>query len=209
MDRKSIFAALAALALAAYTRAETYVYDLARDGGSIATPTSVSIGDIFDISLPDAAAFSLEVVSAPPAGITGQSFIAKDALSDAVAVLKPLANGIRITIDDFANARNVNLRVKDGHASFTMCDTSSAPADSCATCGEGLPLPEPTPTTDAPAPKASTAKLRLADADAERINIPANPRHYWRYRMHMTIEQLMKASEFNAHVKELISQSGR
>ena len=52
-------------------------------------------------------------------------------------------------------------------------------------------------------------KMRLEDADAERINIPANPRHYWRYRMHMTIEQLMKADEFNGRVKELISQSGR
>ena len=52
-------------------------------------------------------------------------------------------------------------------------------------------------------------KLRLADADAERINIPANPRHYWRYRMHMTIEQLMASDEFNETVKEMISQSGR
>ncbi len=52
-------------------------------------------------------------------------------------------------------------------------------------------------------------KLRLPDADAERINIPANPRHYWRYRMHMTIEQLMAADEFNTNLKEMISQSGR
>ena len=52
-------------------------------------------------------------------------------------------------------------------------------------------------------------KLRLPDADAERINIPANPRHYWRYRMHMTIEQLMASDEFNANVTEMISQSGR
>ena len=52
-------------------------------------------------------------------------------------------------------------------------------------------------------------ELRLPDADAERINIPANPRHYWRYRMHMTIEDLMKADGFNNRVKELITQSGR
>ena len=51
--------------------------------------------------------------------------------------------------------------------------------------------------------------LRLPDANAERINIPANPRHYWRYRMHMTIEQLMQADDFNETVKTLISQSGR
>ena len=52
-------------------------------------------------------------------------------------------------------------------------------------------------------------QLRLPDANAERINIPANPRHYWRYRMHMTIEQLMQADEFNETIKTLIIQSGR
>ena len=51
--------------------------------------------------------------------------------------------------------------------------------------------------------------LRLADADAERINIPANPRHYWRYRMHLTIEQLLAADNFNQAVKELVKNSGR
>ena len=52
-------------------------------------------------------------------------------------------------------------------------------------------------------------KMRIEDADAERINIPANPRHYWRYRMHMTIEDLMDNTEFNAKVKQLIAQSNR
>ena len=52
-------------------------------------------------------------------------------------------------------------------------------------------------------------RLRLADANAERINIPANPRHYWRYRMHLTIEQLMKDDKFNENLSDLISQSGR
>ena len=52
-------------------------------------------------------------------------------------------------------------------------------------------------------------RLRLPDPNAERINIPANPRHYWRYRMHLTIEQLMQADEFNDAVKTLIVQSGR
>ena len=52
-------------------------------------------------------------------------------------------------------------------------------------------------------------RIRLANADAERINIPSIPKHYWRYRMHMTIEQLMASDEFNANVKEMILQSGR
>lgn len=51
--------------------------------------------------------------------------------------------------------------------------------------------------------------MRLADADAERINIPANPRHYWRYRMHVTLEQLMAAKGFNENVTSLIRNSGR
>ncbi len=52
-------------------------------------------------------------------------------------------------------------------------------------------------------------RLRLPDANAERINIPANPRHYWRYRMHLTIEQLLREDDFNETIKTLITQSGR
>jgi 4-alpha-glucanotransferase len=52
-------------------------------------------------------------------------------------------------------------------------------------------------------------KLRLPDANAERINIPANPRHYWRYRMHLTIEQLLQADDLNYEISTLITQSGR
>ena len=39
-------------------------------------------------------------------------------------------------------------------------------------------------------------RLRLPDADAERINIPANPKHYWRYRMHLNIEDLIADGKF-------------
>lgn len=52
-------------------------------------------------------------------------------------------------------------------------------------------------------------KVRRSDANAERINIPANPRHYWRYRMHLCIEQLMKETSFNAQVNKLIINNGR
>jgi 4-alpha-glucanotransferase len=51
--------------------------------------------------------------------------------------------------------------------------------------------------------------LRLPDQNAERINIPANPRHYWRYRMHISIEHLMQAEEFNREVSLLVRRSGR
>ena len=52
-------------------------------------------------------------------------------------------------------------------------------------------------------------RLRLPDADAERINVPSEPHHYWRYRMHLTIEQLMEAKDYNDNLKEMIAQSGR
>lgn len=51
--------------------------------------------------------------------------------------------------------------------------------------------------------------LRLPDADAERINIPANPKHYWRYRMHLNLEDIMADKDFMAAVTELVLQSGR
>ena len=52
-------------------------------------------------------------------------------------------------------------------------------------------------------------QLRLPDANAERINIPANPHHYWRYRMHVNIEDLMANKDFSANVSELVTESGR
>ncbi len=48
--------------------------------------------------------------------------------------------------------------------------------------------------------------VRLADAKAERINIPSNPRHFWKYRMHLTIEQLLKKDDFNKHILSLTSR---
>mgnify|MGYP004559152801 CR=1 FL=1 len=43
----------------------------------------------------------------------------------------------------------------------------------------------------------------------ERINIPADPHHYWRWRMHLTIEDLLSRSDFNRNLHDLISDSGR
>ena len=51
--------------------------------------------------------------------------------------------------------------------------------------------------------------LRYPDVDFERINVPSNPRNYWHYRMHMTIEQLMGCEELNRKISTLIVRSGR
>ena len=56
---------------------------------------------------------------------------------------------------------------------------------------------------------ATDEALRLPDANAERINIPANPKHYWRYRMHLNIEDLAADKRFVQSITEMISQSGR
>lgn len=56
---------------------------------------------------------------------------------------------------------------------------------------------------------AMDERIRLDDADAERINIPANPQHYWRYRMHISLENLMADKSFTENIRNLIVQNGR
>lgn len=52
-------------------------------------------------------------------------------------------------------------------------------------------------------------KIRLDNPDAERINIPSDPDHYWRYRMHLTIEELLDSCELNNLVSDMIQGSCR
>jgi len=47
------------------------------------------------------------------------------------------------------------------------------------------------------------------DPQDERINIPANPRHYWRWRMHFTLEDLLSKTAFNDRLGNMIRESGR
>ena len=56
---------------------------------------------------------------------------------------------------------------------------------------------------------AIDAKLRRNDPREEQINVPANPRHYWRYRMHLTLDELASATEFNNTLRLMIAQGGR
>jgi len=51
--------------------------------------------------------------------------------------------------------------------------------------------------------------LRYQNPHDERINIPANPKHYWRYRMHLTLEQLLNNEPFKATIAEKVRNSGR
>lgn len=51
--------------------------------------------------------------------------------------------------------------------------------------------------------------LRNPDIAIERINVPANPKHYWRWRMHLSLEDLMKQNAFNDKIRRMIDESGR
>ena len=51
--------------------------------------------------------------------------------------------------------------------------------------------------------------LRNPDVEAERINIPAHPRHYWRYRMHLPLEALLQAKALNQRIADLIDTNER
>ncbi|MBU3827460.1 MAG: 4-alpha-glucanotransferase [Candidatus Anaerobiospirillum merdipullorum] len=52
-------------------------------------------------------------------------------------------------------------------------------------------------------------RLRAPDANSERINVPAIPRYYWRWRMHLNLEDLIKETAFNQELSAMIADSGR
>lgn len=51
--------------------------------------------------------------------------------------------------------------------------------------------------------------LRRNDPREEQINDPANPKHYWRYRLHLSLDQLLEADSFNEALRKRIADSGR
>ncbi len=46
-------------------------------------------------------------------------------------------------------------------------------------------------------------RLSSSDPEGDRINIPANPEHYWRYRMHLSLDALLQETDFNDTVRRL------
>ncbi|HPW89865.1 MAG TPA: 4-alpha-glucanotransferase [Paludibacteraceae bacterium] len=52
-------------------------------------------------------------------------------------------------------------------------------------------------------------ELRRENPNDERINVPSNSLHSWRYRMHMTLESLLEAYDFNQVLRNYIKESGR
>ena len=51
--------------------------------------------------------------------------------------------------------------------------------------------------------------VRRENPHDERINNPADPKNYWRYRMHLSLEELIRQKAFNEDLKTQIEASGR
>jgi len=51
--------------------------------------------------------------------------------------------------------------------------------------------------------------IRRNNPHEEQINVPSNSRHYWRYRMHLTIDELRSHEEFTDYLRTKIKSSGR
>jgi 4-alpha-glucanotransferase len=56
---------------------------------------------------------------------------------------------------------------------------------------------------------AMNNELRITNPYDERINIPGDPKHYWRFRMHKNLEDLLENASFNEDLKYCITSSGR
>ena len=47
------------------------------------------------------------------------------------------------------------------------------------------------------------------EAEEETINDPTNNRHYWRFRLHVRLEDMLANSEWLADIREMVNESGR
>ncbi len=54
-----------------------------------------------------------------------------------------------------------------------------------------------------------SATVRRENPAEERINNPAEPEHYWNYRMHINLEDLLQEEAFTKELKTYIVESGR
>ncbi len=51
--------------------------------------------------------------------------------------------------------------------------------------------------------------LRRENPNNERINVPAISNYYWKYRMHIYLEDLIKSKSYNEQLREMVKDSGR
>ncbi len=109
----------------------------------VGTVPAVAVGDTLNLRLFGDVDYALRIVSAPPAGIAGQSFIAKDANGSASAIVKVSEKTARISVDDFMNRRQYTVRCKDGKVLIVERDNSQMDDGECGTCGGEIEVPQP------------------------------------------------------------------
>lgn len=56
---------------------------------------------------------------------------------------------------------------------------------------------------------AADASIRRTNPFDERINEPSNPQHYWRYRLHLSLEELQQQTDLNRWIRDMLVKSGR
>ena len=56
---------------------------------------------------------------------------------------------------------------------------------------------------------SADGKIRRENPADEQINEPSNSTHYWRYRMHLTVENLLSQTDFNKKMHDAIVSSAR
>ena len=52
-------------------------------------------------------------------------------------------------------------------------------------------------------------QLRRANPHDEQINVPSNPMHFWKYRLHLPLEELLETEGLNEPLRALMAESGR
>ncbi|MDD3089738.1 MAG: 4-alpha-glucanotransferase, partial [Candidatus Omnitrophica bacterium] len=50
---------------------------------------------------------------------------------------------------------------------------------------------------------------RPGDPSEERINVPSNPGHYWKYRMHIDIETILGRKDLSGGLFDLLTSTKR
>lgn len=56
---------------------------------------------------------------------------------------------------------------------------------------------------------AIDGSLRRDNPFDERINVPSNPKHYWQYRLHLNLEELLQKDGFNDYFRQMVQNGGR
>lgn len=152
--------------------AEAPVLRRAEMAVAVGSVPAVAVGDMLNLKLFGDVDFALRIVSAPPAGIAGQSFIAKDENGSASAIVKVTANTARISVDDFTNRRQYTVRCKDGKVLIVERDNSQADDGECGTCAGEAEVPVDEGTKGGETAATPSKRLTLLKSGTDETAFP-------------------------------------